>query len=61
MAHGLLSRRNWHGISLSDLVHQELAPYATASNTEIKGSDDILRADAGQVIGMVVHELATNR
>ena len=56
MAHELLSRRNWHGISLVDLVHQELAPYATASNTVIKGSDDILRADAGQVIGMVLHE-----
>jgi two-component sensor histidine kinase len=60
MAHGLLSRRNLHGISLVDLVHQELAPYATASNTEINGPDDILTADAGQVIGMVVHELATN-
>jgi two-component sensor histidine kinase len=60
MAHELLSRRKWHGISLVDLVHRELAPYATASNTEIKGSDDILSADAGQVIGMVLHELATN-
>ena len=59
-AHELLSRRNWHGISLIDLVHRELAPYATASNTEIKGSDDILSANAGQVIGMVLHELATN-
>jgi two-component sensor histidine kinase len=60
LAHGLLSRRNWDGISLIDLVHQELAPYATDSNTEIRGSDDILSADAGQVIGMGVHELATN-
>jgi two-component sensor histidine kinase len=60
MAHELLSRRNWHGISLVDLVHQELAPYANSSNTEIQGSDDILSADAGQAIGMVLHELATN-
>ena len=58
--HELLSRRSWHGVSLADLVHQELAPYAAANNTEIKGSDDILSADAGQVIGMVLHELATN-
>jgi two-component system, chemotaxis family, CheB/CheR fusion protein len=56
MAHELLTRRSWHGISLVDLVRQELAPYATPSNTEIKGSDHILSADAGQVIGMVVHE-----
>jgi len=60
MAHELLSRRNWHGISLVDLVHRELAPYATPSNTEIKGPDDMLSADAGQVIGMVLHELVTN-
>src|SRR5215471_17754119 len=59
-AHELLSRRNWHGISLVDLVHRELAPYATPSNTEIKGPDDMLSADAGQVIGMVLHELVTN-
>jgi two-component sensor histidine kinase len=58
--HELLNRRSWHGISLVDLVHRELAPYATANNAEIKGSDDILSADAGQVIGMVLHELATN-
>jgi two-component sensor histidine kinase len=31
-----------------------------ANNTKIKGSDEILSADAGQVIGMVLHELATN-
>jgi two-component sensor histidine kinase len=58
--HELLSRRSWHGISLAELVHQELAPYATANNTEIKGSHDILSANAGQVIGMVLHELAAN-
>jgi two-component system, chemotaxis family, CheB/CheR fusion protein len=60
MAHELLTRRSWRGISLVDLVRQELAPYATASNTEINGSDHILSADAGQVIAMVVHELATD-
>src|SRR5215475_393185 len=60
LAHELLSRRNWQGISLVDLVHRELAPYSTASNTQINGSDDILSADAGQVIGVVLHELATN-
>jgi two-component sensor histidine kinase len=36
------------------------AAEAYASNTEIKGSDDTLSADAGQMIGMVLHELATN-
>jgi two-component system CheB/CheR fusion protein len=60
MTHELLSRRSCHGISLVDLVRRELAPYATAGNAEIKGSEHILSADAGQVIGMVLHELATN-
>jgi len=60
MTHELLSRRSCHGISLVDLVRQELAPYTTPSNAEIKGSDHILSANAGQVIGMVLHELATN-
>ena len=54
MTHELLGKRRWRGISLVDLVRQEMAPYATASNTEIKGSDDILSADAGQMIGMVL-------
>ena len=60
MTHELLSRRSCQGISLVDLVRQELAPYATSSNVEIKGSNHILSADAGQVIGMVRRELATN-
>src|SRR5262245_2900361 len=36
MTHELLSRRSCHGISLLDLVRQELAPYASPSNAEIK-------------------------
>ena len=58
--HELLSNRRWQGIPLAELVHRELAPYATASNTRIEGSDDILSAEAGQAIAMVFHELATN-
>jgi two-component sensor histidine kinase len=50
----------WHGIPLAELVQRELAPYATASNTQIEGPDVILSAEAGQAIAMVFHELATN-
>src|SRR5262245_39533367 len=60
MTYELLTRRSCHGISLAELVRHELAPYATPSNAAIKGSDHMLSADAGQVIGMVLHELATN-
>ena len=60
MAHELLSRHRWRGVSLAELVHRELAPYATNSNTQIEGSDEVLTAEAGQAIAMVLHELATN-
>jgi len=32
ITHELLSTRHWRGIPLAELVHRELAPYATASN-----------------------------
>ena len=35
-------------------------PYVTKSNTDIKGPDVLLSAEAGQTIAMVVHELTTN-
>ena len=58
--HELLSATQWHGISVRELVQRELAPYATSSNTEINGPDVILKVEAGQAMGMVLHELVTN-
>jgi PAS domain S-box-containing protein len=60
MTQELLSRRRWQGIPLAELVRRELAPYATASNTRIDGPDVVLSAEAGQILAMVFHELATN-
>jgi len=56
----LLSSRHWQGIPLAELVHRELAPYATASNARINGPGVVVRAEAGQLLAMVFHELATN-
>jgi two-component sensor histidine kinase len=58
--HELLSATQWQGISVLELVRRELAPYATRGNTDIIGSELVLRAEAGQALGMVLHELATN-
>jgi PAS domain S-box-containing protein len=58
--HELLSATQWHGISVRELVRRELAPYATGGNTQINGSDVILKVEAGQAMGMVLHELVTN-
>ena len=38
-AHSLLSQNRWSGVNLADLVRSQLAPYATAANTTIDGSD----------------------
>jgi PAS domain S-box-containing protein len=58
--HELLSFRRWQGISLTELVRRELAPYATRHNTEIHGPDVVLSPEVGQAMAMVLHELATN-
>jgi PAS domain S-box-containing protein len=58
--HDLLSASRWQGISVAELVRRELAPYATTENAEINGPEVSLRAEAGQVMAMVLHELVTN-
>src|SRR5262249_18736830 len=58
--HELLSATQWHGIAVPELVRRALAPYGTSSNTEINGPEVILKVEAGQAMGMVLHELVTN-
>src|SRR5215831_8775877 len=58
--HELLGARWWQGVSLTELVRRELAPYAVRNNTELSGPEVVLRAEAGQAMAMVLHELATN-
>jgi PAS domain S-box-containing protein len=58
--HELLGARWWQGVSLTELVRRELAPYAARNNTELNGPEVVLRAEAGQAMAMVLHELTTN-
>ncbi len=59
-AHSLLSQSRWHGVGLTDLVRDQLAPYATAANAEIRGPNIMLSAATTQAVAMVLHELVTN-
>jgi PAS domain S-box-containing protein len=59
-AHGLLSQSRWRGVGLIDLVHSQLAPYATEANTTIGGPNITLNSAATQAVAMVLQELVTN-
>jgi two-component sensor histidine kinase len=60
VAHELLSRNKWQAVGVADLVHHQLAPYATKANTTTNGSDIALTAAGTEALGMVLHELVTN-
>ena len=59
-AHQLLQRSNWFGVSIKELVADQLKPYATNHNNRIDGPEILLNPDATQAMSMVIHELATN-
>jgi PAS domain S-box-containing protein len=58
----LLSRGDWRGSSLRELIEFQLAPFIDLSSTRLKvrGPEVNLAADASQAIGLALHELATN-
>jgi two-component sensor histidine kinase len=58
--HELLAHAKWQGLTLSELLQRELAPYCKSNNSEIVGPDVTLSPEAGQAVAMVVHELTTN-
>ncbi len=61
-SHDLLVGQGWTGANLSELVRQQLAPFAEADGPrlELIGPHVVVSADAAQSIGLAMHELATN-
>jgi PAS domain S-box-containing protein len=53
-----LTKSNWTGVNLSELVRLELQPYA--ERTTVDGMDIILSAQYAQNFSLTLHELATN-
>jgi PAS domain S-box-containing protein len=58
--HNLLNRSCWTGVSLRDILMQELAPHAESGRFLLEGEDIRLGPVAAVTLGMAFHELATN-
>lgn len=60
--HNLLTQASWRGASLMDVLRLELAPHvdAKADRCVITGDNVELVPKAAVLLGMVLHELATN-
>jgi two-component sensor histidine kinase len=56
--HRQLTKSNWSGVSLSEIVHLTLEPFA--ARTEIFGPNVMLSAKNAQNFSLALHELATN-
>ncbi len=61
-AHDVLTRENWSGAHLRDIVDVSLKPYASGPGTrfDIVGPDVLLAPKAALAIAMALQELATN-
>lgn len=61
-SHDLLVSRNWKGALLSDLVSNQLAPFAEVGGARLNmsGPDILVSPEAAEAIGLALHELATN-
>jgi PAS domain S-box-containing protein len=63
-SHDLLTRENWEGAGLRDLVNEALAPFGVANRRAerivITGDNVRLSPKATLALGIALHELATN-
>lgn len=61
-SHDLLSRVDWKGASLMELIRSQLSHYMDLFGTRIllDGTDIAIRPEAAQNVGIALHELSTN-
>ena len=58
----LLVRREWEGVDIEELIHDQLAPFFDEKHARLQltGPPLVLKPNGAQDLGLVVHELATN-
>lgn len=57
----MLAQEQWAGVPLSRVISLHLEAFAEAqSRVDVRGPDFVLRAEAVQNLGLILHELATN-
>jgi PAS domain S-box-containing protein len=61
-AHEVLARETWEGAPIRSLIREQLTPFVSAADAaiELAGPETYLSADAAQMVGLAIHELATN-
>jgi light-regulated signal transduction histidine kinase (bacteriophytochrome)/CheY-like chemotaxis protein len=60
-AHSLLSQSRWEGVSINNLLMQELAPYIQGdASVKLSGPDLVLTSKSALALSLSIHELCTN-
>lgn len=58
--HALLTANRWYGVEVSEIIAQELAPFADAIDVKHLNQPLQMTPGAAQALSMVLHELLTN-
>ena len=57
----ILIDQDWRGADLSELIHQQILPFADRADAiQLSGPPILLQPAAAETIGLALHELATN-
>jgi PAS domain S-box-containing protein len=58
--HTVLSLSSWQGAESGKLIAEELAPYSTGDQIELRGAEVQLQPATAQTVALALHELVTN-